>query len=152
MSPPRSTRPDGQTSLGAKGRDASRDGAPLVGTDDNGAVRAGISDDSVTQIRNIGPAQAEALARAGITTATELREIGANDAYRRLLRTGSRPHFIMFYVLHMALQGRPWNDCKGEEKADLRRQFDAICQESHGDVAPSGVERILNEIGTGLRR
>lgn len=26
----------------------------------------------------------------------------------------------------MGLQGRPWNDCKGEEKKALRQRFDAI--------------------------
>lgn len=130
--------------------DPVRDPAMTAKTPPGPAVLNGA--DSVTQIRNIGPAQAEALARADITTATQLREIGADDAYRRLLRAGSRPHFIMYYVLHMALQGRPWNDCKGAEKADLRAKFDAICQETKGQLAPAGVERILDEIGTGLRR
>ena len=48
---------------------------------------------------------------AGIPTAEALRACGADEAYRRLLRSGARPHFIAYYVLHMALQGRPWNDC-----------------------------------------
>lgn len=109
-------------------------------------------DDPVTAIRNIGPAQADALARAGIFTASELRQIGADEAYRRLLSSGSRPHFILYYVLHMSLQGRPWNDCKGAEKEALRAQFDAICAEMKGTLNDTGMERILNEIGTGLRR
>ena len=58
---------------------------------------------------------------AGITSAEELREIGADAAYARLLQTGTRPHFIGYYVLVMALQGRPWNDCKGKEKEELRK-------------------------------
>lgn len=53
--------------------------------------------------------------------------MGPDDAYRRLLDAGSRPHFIGYYVLVMGLQGRPWNDCKGEEKKALRKQFDALC-------------------------
>lgn len=53
--------------------------------------------------------------------------MGADEAYRRLLESGSRPHFIGYYVLVMGLQGRPWNDCKGEEKKALRRRFDALC-------------------------
>ncbi len=52
--------------------------------------------------------------------------MGADAAYARLLETGSRPHFIGYYVLVMGLQGRPWNDCKGEEKKALRQRFDAI--------------------------
>ena len=82
--------------------------------------------DPVSSIRNLGPAYEEACARAGIHSAEELRALGADEAYARLLKTGSRPHFIGYYVLVMGLQGRPWNDCKGDEKKALRARFDAI--------------------------
>ncbi len=82
--------------------------------------------DPVSSIRNLGPAYEQACARAGIHSAQELREIGADAAYAKLLRSGSRPHFIGYYVLVMGLQGRPWNDCKGDEKKALRQRFDAI--------------------------
>jgi hypothetical protein len=81
----------------------------------------------VSTIPNLGPASEAAFARAGITSAEELRALGADEAYSRLLASGSRPHFIGYYVLVMGLQGRPWNDCKGEEKKSLRKRFDAIC-------------------------
>jgi DNA transformation protein len=81
----------------------------------------------VSSIPNLGPASEAAFARAGITSADEIREMGADEAYRRLLDTGSRPHFIGYYVLVMGLQGRPWNDCKGEEKKALRKRFDTLC-------------------------
>jgi DNA transformation protein and related proteins len=81
----------------------------------------------VSSIPNLGPASEAAFARAGITSADELRALGADEAYARLLASGSRPHFIGYYVLVMGLQGRPWNDCKGEEKKALRKRFDAIC-------------------------
>ena len=80
----------------------------------------------ITTIPNIGPASEAAFARAGIHSAEDLREIGADEAYRRLLNAGSAPHFIGFYVIVMGLQGRPWNDCRGEEKKALRLRFDAI--------------------------
>lgn len=80
----------------------------------------------VSSIRNLGPAYEQAFARAGIKSAEDLREIGADAAYARLLETGTRPHFIGYYVLVMGLQGRPWNDCKGKEKQALRQRFDAI--------------------------
>lgn len=80
----------------------------------------------VSSIRNLGPAFEQACARAGIHSAEELREIGADAAYARLLAAGTKPHFIGYYVLVMGLQGRPWNDCKGEEKKALRQRFDAI--------------------------
>lgn len=101
---------------------------------------------ALTTIKNIGPAFAESLTAAGITTAEQLRDIGADAAYARMLENGSKPHFIGYYVLHMALQGRPWNDCKGEEKKALRRQFDAIKANSF-DENRSELERILDQIG-----
>jgi DNA transformation protein len=81
----------------------------------------------VSSIPNLGPASEAAFAKAGIHSAEEIREMGPDEAYRRLLDSGSRPHFIGYYVLVMGLQGRPWNDCKGEEKKALRKRFDALC-------------------------
>lgn len=107
------------------------------------------ADDPVTAIRNIGPAQAAALSRAGIHTATHLREIGADAAYGAMLRCGTRPHFIAYYTLVMGLQGRPWNDCAGEEKARLRKGFDALVAQAG---ARSDIDAILDRIGTGPRR
>lgn len=108
--------------------------------------------DRVTVIRNIGPAQAKTLSKAGIHTASALRDLGADEAYRAILKTGTAPHFIMYYVLHMALQGRPWNDCKGEEKAAFRVRFDALKASEAEAGNDSEMERFLNSIGTGLRR
>ncbi|MBS3981419.1 MAG: TfoX/Sxy family protein [Rhodobacteraceae bacterium] len=81
----------------------------------------------VSSIPNLGPASEVAFARAGISSAEEIRDLGADEAYRRLLDSGARPHFIGYYVLVMGLQGRPWNDCKGEEKKALRKRFDLLC-------------------------
>ncbi|MBN8630199.1 MAG: TfoX/Sxy family protein [Rhodobacterales bacterium] len=81
----------------------------------------------VSSIPNLGPASELAFARAGISSAEEIRAMGADAAYLRLLDSGSRPHFIGYYVLVMGLQGRPWNDCKGEEKKVLRKRFDTLC-------------------------
>lgn len=100
----------------------------------------------LTSIRNIGPAMAASLQEAGIMTAEDLRELGADAAYERLLQNGSRPHFIAYYVLHMGLQGRPWNDCKGDEKKALRKRFDALKAGSF-DEDRSELERFLDQIG-----
>jgi hypothetical protein len=101
---------------------------------------------ALTSIKNIGPAFEKSLTAAGITTAEQLRDIGADGAYRRLLENGGRPHFIGYYVLHMALQGRPWNDCKGEEKKALRKSFDQIKAGSF-DENRSELEQFMNRIG-----
>lgn len=82
----------------------------------------------------------------GITSAEELRALGTDAAYERLLQAGHRPHFIGYYVIEMGLQGRPWNDCKGKEKDALRARFDNL----KAAARPAGdhrLERILDEIG-----
>ncbi len=105
----------------------------------------------VSSIRNLGPAMDEACARAGIRSAEDLRALGADETYRRLLESGQRPHFIGYYVIEMGLQGRPWNDCTGTEKQALRARFDAIVANSRANGL-SEMERTLDQIGTGLRR
>lgn len=80
----------------------------------------------VSSIRNLGPASDKSFARAGIGSAEALRKLGADAAYAKLLNAGSQPHFIGYYALVMGLQGRPWNDCQGAEKAALRVKFDEI--------------------------
>jgi len=110
--------------------------------------------DPVSSIPNLGPASEAAFARAGIHTAQQLRDLGADEAYRRLLQYGTQPHFIGYYVLVMGLQGRPWNDCQGDEKAALRARFDAI-KASSALAKPKGrsdLETALDLFGVVERR
>ena len=100
----------------------------------------------VSSIRNLGPAMEAACARAGITSAEQLRALGPDETYRRLLQHGTQPHFIGYYVLVMGLQGRPWNDCKGDEKKALRLRFDGIKAEAF-DAGLGNFERAMDEIG-----
>ncbi|MGR3322302.1 MAG: TfoX/Sxy family DNA transformation protein [Pseudooceanicola sp.] len=106
--------------------------------------------DPVSSIPNLGPAAGIAFARAGITSAAALRDMGADAAYLAFLRAGGSAHFIGYYALVMGLQGRPWNDCKGAEKDALRARFDSL--KSQVNKTPAGIESILDEIGTGVRR
>ncbi|NPD15908.1 TfoX/Sxy family protein [Xinfangfangia sp. D13-10-4-6] len=105
--------------------------------------------DPVSSIPNLGPASEAAFARAGVNSADQLRALGADAGYARLLASGARPHFISYYVLVMGLQGRPWNDCKGEEKKQLRHRFDAICATAAGsdDGRDRALDQALRQIG-----
>lgn len=94
--------------------------------------------DPVSSILNLGPASEAAFARAGIHSAEEVRALGPDAAYLRLMEAGTQPHFIGYYVLVMGLQGRPWNDCQGEEKKALRVRFDALKAMARASVAASG--------------
>ncbi|MCA8878493.1 MAG: TfoX/Sxy family DNA transformation protein [Rhodobacteraceae bacterium] len=80
----------------------------------------------ITTIRNLDPAMARSFAAAGIRDTATLRAIGADEAYARLVASGSRPHFIAYCAIAMGLQGRPWTDCTGTEKVALRRRYDAL--------------------------
>lgn len=100
----------------------------------------------VSSIRNLGPASDAGFARAGIHSAEQLIALGADEAYRQLLKHGTRPHFIGYYAMVMGLQGRPWNDCKAKEKAALRQRFDQI-KTDVGANPLAGIERILDQIG-----
>ena len=100
----------------------------------------------ISSIRNLGPAYEESCAKIGIKSAEELRELGADETYRRLLQEGTKPHFIGYYVLVMALQGRPWNDCKGDEKKKLRIIFDQLKADAF-DKGHNAFEQMMNQIG-----
>lgn len=88
------------------------------------------------------------LKAAGISSAENLRALGPDDAYAKLIANGTRPHFIAYYALVMGLQGRPWNDCQGEEKIELRRRFDALVAAGRPPV--TGLARALDDIGVRL--
>lgn len=107
----------------------------------------------ISSIPNLGPATEAAFLRAGITSAEEIRALGADEAYLRWLQAGLQAHFIGYYALVMGLQGRPWNDCRGDEKATLRKRFDALKKRAGSkDKGHPGIEAALDQIGLGLRR
>ncbi|WP_417808059.1 TfoX/Sxy family DNA transformation protein [Thioclava sp.] len=113
--------------------------------------------DEITSISGLGPASAQGFARAGITSARQLRALGAHEAYRAWLTAGNFAHFIGYYALHMSLQGRPWNDCRGSEKANLRKSFDALCAEVKAALPPTDkgrtqLDAALDEIGLREKR
>ena len=104
--------------------------------------------DRPSAIRNLGPASDIFYGRAGITSAEQLRDLGPDVVYHQALKAGGRPHFIGYYALVMGLQGRPWNDCQGKEKALLRLRFDAIKSRlTARDKYHSELELALDKLG-----
>ena len=103
----------------------------------------------MSSIPNLGPASDASFARAGITTAAQVRALGAEACYSKLIKSGTKPHFIGFYALAMGLQGRPWNDCIGDEKAALRVSFDKLKAEANAtkEKGRSDFEAALDAIG-----
>lgn len=99
-------------------------------------------------IRNLGPASDIFYGRAGIKTAEVIRYLGPDEAYFRALKAGGKSHFIGYYALVMGLQGRPWNDCKGNEKEVLKQRFEAVkARLTEKDKGRSQLETALNILG-----
>lgn len=100
----------------------------------------------VSSLKNLGPATDASFARAGINSAEELREMGLDEAYRRLIAAGTRPHFIGYYAIAMGLQERHWNDITQEEKDHYRARFDAL-KAGTTQKAPSELDEALDLLG-----
>ena len=96
---------------------------------------------AISTIPNLGPATEAGFVKAGITTAEHLRALGADEAYRLWLLSGQPAHFIGYYALVMGLQGRPWNDCNGDEKQQLRKRFDALKSSASARAGQAGTDR-----------
>ena len=101
---------------------------------------------AISTIRNLGPKTEAAFARAGITTAEQIIELGTDDAYARLIATGTKPHFLGFCALVMGMQNRRWSDPDEHEKHRLRQRFDRIVSARH-DPAQSRIEAELRKLG-----
>lgn len=90
-----------------------------------------------------------AFCAVGIEDAETLQDIGADDAYARLLANGHRPHFIAYLAVALGLQGRHWNDIEPAEKSAFRARFDAIKsrKSSHDAKGRTLIDAALAEIG-----
>lgn len=88
---------------------------------------------------------AKAFAAADIHTADDLRHLGLDQAYGRLIAAGTRPHFIAYCAVAMGLQDRSLKDLAPDEKDLLRIRFDAI--KAAKQKAPSELEEALDALG-----
>jgi hypothetical protein len=81
--------------------------------------------DKPSSLRNLGPKSDLWLAEVGISTAGELRELGAAAAYRRLKHWNPRLVGLnALYAMHAAIEGTHWRAVDDETKARLRAEAD----------------------------
>jgi DNA transformation protein len=74
----------------------------------------------VTSLPNLGPKTARLLAEIGVETESDLRHLGAAEAYRRLkFQFGRQVSLNALYALAGALEGRDWRSFDAREKARL---------------------------------
>jgi len=77
------------------------------------------SQSELLELKNLGMATVNILHAIGINTYSELREIGAVEAYRRIKARDINVSKVMLYALEGALLDTHWN----ELPPDLKRQL-----------------------------
>ena len=71
------------------------------------------------QLKNLGMASVNILHAIGINTHSELRKVGAVEAYRRIKARDINVSKVMLYALQGALLNVHWNDLSPDLKVQL---------------------------------
>jgi len=77
---------------------------------------------ALAALRNLGPASAELLVEAGITTPHELRQLGAVMAFKLVEHRHGSASTNLLYALHGALTDQHWASFSPDERARLREE------------------------------
>ncbi|MBP8184638.1 MAG: TfoX/Sxy family protein [Pseudomonas sp.] len=82
--------------------------------------------DELLELKNLGKTSAQWLHASGIHSASDLRRLGAVDAYRAVKARGFRASKVLLYAIEGALLDVNWNDLPAAHKAELNGLLDAI--------------------------
>ncbi|WP_296247974.1 TfoX/Sxy family protein [Pseudomonas sp. UBA4194] len=82
--------------------------------------------DELQHLKNLGKTSAQWLHAVGIHTASDLRRLGAVDAYRAVKNRGFRASKVLLYAIEGALLDMHWNDIPAERKEALNKQLESI--------------------------
>ena len=81
----------------------------------------------LTDLPNIGKILADKLISIGIENEQDLRSIGSENAFIKILATGNSVVCInMLYALEGAIQGIRWHNLNEESKQNLKRFYERI--------------------------
>nr|WP_319526840.1 TfoX/Sxy family protein [Pseudomonas laurentiana] len=81
--------------------------------------------DELQHLKNLGKTSAQWLHAVGIHSASDLRRLGAVNAYQAVRTRGFRASKVLLYAIEGALLDMHWNDIPVERKAALIQQLDA---------------------------
>lgn len=84
----------------------------------------------LSKLRNLGPKSAAWLCAAGIDDLAALREVGVEEAFRRVLSAGHAPSINLAYALYGALHDIDWRGLADDERSRLVLMVDAL-RDSH---------------------
>jgi DNA transformation protein and related proteins len=65
---------------------------------------------SISELKSLGPKSQEMLARAGITSVAQLRELGSVVAYVRVKNANANVSLNLLWALESALTGQAWQE------------------------------------------
>ena len=76
-------------------------------------------DSSLSELKSLGPKSQQMLARAGITSVTQLRELGAVAAFVMTKRANEGVSLNLLWALESALTGQPWQQVARDHRTSL---------------------------------
>jgi len=82
--------------------------------------------DELQHLKNLGKTSAQWLHAVGIHSASDLKRLGAVDAYRAVKARGFRASKVLLYAIEGALQDVHWNDISAERKEALNQQVEQL--------------------------
>ncbi len=75
--------------------------------------------ESLERLPNLGPRSVAMLQQSGITTLTQLRQLGAVAAFSMARRSGANASLNLLWALEGALTGLPWQVVAREHRTSL---------------------------------
>ena len=86
--------------------------------------------DELQHLRNLGKTSAQWLHAVGIHSISDLRRLGAVDAYRAVKARGFRASKVLLYAIEGALLDVHWNDIPPERKDFLNKQVEVLANQN----------------------
>ncbi len=81
---------------------------------------------NLIDLQGIGPRVVGLLEAVGIDSPEKLTEVGAMEAYLRIVETGYSPHLALLYALVGAVEDRDWRDVAQKDKARLTAELEVL--------------------------
>lgn len=92
--------------------------------------------DDLQHLKNVGKTSAQWLHAVGIHSTSDLRKMGAVDAYEAVRKRGFRASRVLLYAIEAALMDIHWNDLPDDRKDALNQQLQSIARRRKSLVRP----------------
>lgn len=92
--------------------------------------------DELQHLKNVGKTSAQWLHAVGIHSASDLRRMGAVDAYQAVRNRGFRATRVLLYAIEAALMDIHWIDLPIDRKNALNRQVNHRRGHGKGLIEP----------------